>query len=219
MLKNLLLILLFTISSINAQNIDLPTEYLQNKTTGGKNSIPDNVIGSPYENENWQIGTVSINDDVFTREMRYNAFSDEIEMKEKGEIIVLLKRDYIKAEISNTAYSIEEYISENGDVRQSYFSILNQGKTQLLRKLKKDLIAAQIAASTYQTDKPARFNEEIKYFVKLENKPAVEIKLKEKQILENLEHNKELKSYIKNNKLKLKNEQEVISLFKHYDSL
>lgn len=208
-------IILFQFSQ--AQNIDLPTEYLQNNTTG-KNTIPENVIGSPYFDESWKLGTVFINEDSYKRELRYNAFLDQIEMKEKGEITSLFKRNYIRAEIANKNYIIEGYTSNN-QVKQGYFIELNKGKNRLLLRQQKELLAAQPASTSYTTDKPARFIDNETYFLKIDENPATEIKLKEKDILALMEEEAELKSFIKNNKLKLKTEQEVISLLVHYNSL
>jgi hypothetical protein len=209
-------IILFQFS--HAQNIDLPTEYLQNNTSG-KNSIPANVIGSPYFDDSWKFGTVYINETSFNRELRFNAFLDQIEMKEKGETTSLYKRDYISAKIGEQNYLIEQYTVNSEAVRQAYFIELNKGKARLLIRKQKELLAAQEAASSYQTDKPPRFIDKEAYFLKIDDKPAIEIKLKEKDILTLMNREDELKSFIKSNKMKLKTEDEVIQLLTYYNSL
>tara|TARA_R110002051_G_scaffold644_1_gene3192 strand:+ start:3251 stop:3859 length:609 start_codon:yes stop_codon:yes gene_type:complete len=201
-----------------SQNIDLPMEYLQNSASG-KNMIPDNVIGSPYFNETWTFGTVYINETSYNRELRYNAYTDDLEMKEKGEIINLLKRDYIWAKIDKNTYRIEEYAENGNQTKQGYFIELNEGKARLLTKKQKELMAAQAAKSSYQSDKPARFIEEESYYLKVDKGPAIEIKLKEKDILDILDKEDQLKAYIKANKLNLKSQEEVIQLLNHYNSL
>jgi hypothetical protein len=209
-------IILFQFS--HAQNIDLPTEYLQNNTSG-KNSIPANVIGSPYFDDSWKFGTVYINETSFNRELRFNAFLDQIEMKEKGETTSLYKRDYISAKIGEQNYLIEQYTVNSEAVRQAYFIELNKGKARLLIRKQKELLAAQEAASSYQTDKPARFIGKEAYFLKIDDKPAIEIRLKEKDILDKLDNKEQLKKYIKTNSFKLKTEEEVIQFLSFYNSL
>lgn len=201
-----------------SQNLDLPMEYLQNNASG-KNLIPDNVDGSPYYDESWTYGTVHINETTYQRELRYNAYKDELEMKDKGQILNLMKRGYIWANIGSKTYRIEEYITDGEQTRQGYFIKLNKGTARLLVRKQKELMAAQAAASSYQRDRPARFIDKESYYLKVGERPASEIKLKEKDLLDNLDKEAQLKAYIKANKLKLKTEDEVIQLLVYYNSL
>lgn len=219
--KNITLALALTASFAFAQNIELPTEYINNTTLGGINSgLPANVQGSPYANEEFVIGKVFVNDDQpYTGLLRYNAYQDGIEMQTEKGIITLLKRDYLKAQISGKLYLIENY-KANGAIRKTYFVELNQGNARLLFKQRKKFIEERLATSSYSKDQPAKFEDQTSYYIITEGNAATEVRLKGKEIVGALpDHKKELNAFIKSNKLKLKTEEEVIQVLNYYNSL
>lgn len=208
-------------SSLFAQNIELPTRYVQN-TNLGVNNIPENVKGSPYLNEVFSIGTVQIkSNEAYQAPMRYNAFNDEIEMKDGSQTIALMKRDYIKATINSELFAINSF-KENGSLKQGYFVELNQGDAQLLHRKKIILKEGREATSSYSNDLPAQFDEQFSYFLKIGEQEALPIKLKAKDILSAFKGDSQyqkLEKYIKENRLKLKEEQEVVQFLNHYNSM
>jgi len=219
--RNLTLALTLSMSYAFAQNIELPTEYLNNSTLGGVNSgLPANVQGSPYANEEFVIGKVFVNDDKpYNGILRYNAYQDGIEMKTENGIITLLKRDYLSAQIADKLYLIENYI-KNGAVRKTYFVELSKGKARLLLKQGKKFVEERLATSSYSKDKPPKFEDENSYYIITEGNAALEIRLRAKDVINALPDNKkELTAFVKKNKLKLKTEAEVIQLLEYYNSL
>jgi len=219
--KNLTLVFALGVTLSYAQNITLPTEYMNTTTYGGLNSnIPANVQGSPYTNEEFLIGKVFVRDDApYNGILRYNAYSDGIEMKTAEGVITLLKRDYLKATIDGKLYLIENY-KKDGAIRKTYFVELNKGKARLLLKQGKKFIAARAASSSYSQDQPAKFEDETSYYIITEGNAATEVRLKSKDVLQALpDHQKELQAFIKQKKLKLKTEEEVIQVLSYYNSL
>jgi hypothetical protein len=219
--KSLTLVFALGVTLSYAQNITLPTEYMNTTTYGGLNSnIPANVQGSPYVNEEFVIGKVFVRDDApYNGVLRYNAYSDGIEMKTAEGVITLLKRDYLKATIDGKLYLIENY-KKDGAIRKAYFVELNKGKARLLLRQAKKFVAARAASSSYSQDKPAKFEDEISYYIITEGNAAIETRLRVKDVLAALpDHQKELAAYVKKNKLKLKEEGEVIELLTYYNSL
>ncbi len=202
------------------QNIDLPTEYINNSTLGGVNNLPANVQGSPYANEEFALGKVFIKgQDPYNGMLRYNAYQDGIEMKTDKGVITLLKRDYLSAEIDGDLYLIENY-KKNGAIRKGYFVEKNKGKARLLFKQNKEFIAERPAASSYSKDQPAKFDDDNVYYLITEGNPGIEVKLKSKDILAALpDHQKEVEAYAKKNKNKMKSEEEVIQVLAYYNSL
>ncbi|MGB5376822.1 hypothetical protein, partial [Muriicola sp.] len=197
------------------------TEYINNTTLGGVNSgLPDNVQGSPYANEEFVIGKVFVNDQApYSGILRYNAYQDGIEMKTEKGIITLLKRDYLRAEIAGKLYLIENYIS-NGAIRKTYFVEVSKGKARLLLKQGKKFVEERQATSSYSKDQPAKFEDETSYYIITEGKPAIETRLRTKDVLAALpEHNKEVAAFVKKNKLKMKTEEEVMQVLAYYNSL
>lgn len=219
--RNLTLALTLSMTYVFAQNIDLPTEYINNTTLGGVNSgLPDNVQGSPYANEEFVIGKVFVNDQApYSGILRYNAYQDGIEMKTEKGIITLLKRDYLRAEIAGKLYLIENYIN-NGAIRKTYFVEVSKGKARLLLKQGKKFVEERQATSSYSKDQPAKFEDETSYYIITEGKPAIETRLRTKDVLAALpEHNKEVAAFVKKNKLKMKTEEEVMQVLAYYNSL
>lgn len=219
--RNLTIVFILFFAITYAQNIQLPTEYLNNSTLGGvNNNLPANVQGSPYINEEFVIGKVFVNENKpYAGILRYNAYNDGIEMKTEKGIITLLKRDYLKAEINGKLYLIESY-KVNGAIRKTYFVELNKGKARLLLKQGKKFVEAKPARSSYSKDQPPKFEDETSYYITLEGKAAVETKLKSKDVLAAFaDHQKELQDFVKQNKLKLKTEAEVMQLLAYYNSL
>ena len=128
--------------------MELPTVYVQNTVTGS-NLVPTNVLGSPYLDEEFKIGTVIIKDaESYKSLLRYNAYNDEIEMKNGNTTTAIMKRDYITVKLGTDVFSIHTFAYEEG-VKDGYFNVLNQGKAQLLRRRKVHLKEGKAATSSY----------------------------------------------------------------------
>ena len=81
-----ILTVIFMVVSSYSQSIELPQE-IRTKIIE-KNSIPEGVKGSPFFNDEFLIGTVYANNiKPFKAYLRYDAFNDEIQMKENKKII------------------------------------------------------------------------------------------------------------------------------------
>jgi hypothetical protein len=140
-------------------------------------------------------------------------------MKTEKGIITLLKRDYLKAQIDGKLYLIENY-KKNGAVRKTYFVELSKGKARLLLKQGKKFVQERQATSSYAKDQPAKFEDEISYYIVTEGNAAIETRLRAKDVISALpDHKKELAAFVKKNKLKLKTEAEVLQLLLYYNSI
>ena len=199
--------------------MDLPTVYVQNTVTGS-NRVPSNVLGSPYLNEEFVVGTVTIKgEESYQTLLRYNAFNDELEMRNGNTTNAVMKRDYITVRLGNEVFSVHPYAYEGG-IKNGYFNALNEGNAVLLRRRQVILREGQAATSSYGKDKPPRFELEESYYLSMDGEPAQPVKLNKKGVLTALSgSNKDLGSFIKKNKLKLKSEAEVLQLLEHYNTL
>jgi len=220
-LKNCLLILaILVLTSTTAQSVALPSNYIRDNILGN-NDLPVDVQGSPYATENFIIGKVSINKDSFRTLLRYNAYLDEIQVKEsEDKIISLLKRDYISAKIGNKTYAIHDFKNGKEDVRRGYFVELNEGATKLILRERKEFVKGKKATSAYKNDTPSRLIDKKTYYIQEGDNPAQLIKLSKKSILPHLsKHKTEVSQFISENKLKLKKEENIIKLLDYYSSL
>ena len=199
--------------------MELPTVYIQNTVTGS-NRLPANVLGSPYLNEEFVIGSVNIKgEESYKTLLRYNAYNDELEMKSGTTTSAVMKRDYISVSIGRDVFSVHAFAYEDG-IKNGYFNALNEGKAVLLRRRQVILKAGQEATSSYAKDKPPKFEMQESYYITIDGETAQPVKLNKKGVLNVLADNAgDLGGYIKKNKLKLKSEQEVLKLLEHYNTL
>lgn len=199
-----------------AQNIELPTAYVRNEYYGN-NEIPENTSGTPFLNETFMPGTVKTDEGDYNTLLRYHAYRDYFESKNaEGKINTVLRRPFISITIGDDLYQVRDYNKESS-IRKGYFKILNEGKNELLLKQGVVLKEAVVATTSYQRDEPASLRPYEKYYLKIGDQPAVEIKLRKKDILELLK-DKSARDYIKDNKLKLRKEAEVIDLLNHVNN-
>lgn len=197
---------------------DLPTDYIRNSLSG-RNNLPDNVTGSVYFSESFKPGTVTMGDKTFNSYIRYNGLRDEFEIQDQvGEITSLLRREDMIVTLGDATYEIFSYKSDDGYDKKAYFKRLNDGPTKLL--VKEDIILKEAvkATSTYAMDKPAALEPQIRYYLKTENAPAVEVRLRKKDLLRILDNDK-VEDFVKENKLKLKDENEVVQTLEYYNAI
>ena len=219
--KHLLIVLALVVAPMAWSQValELPSSYVNNSTSGGVNTLPPGVEGSPYLNEDFTVGTVYIeNEQPYQAQMRYNAYQDEIQVKSTKGISSLFKRAYVWALIGGEMFKIEEY-ETRGQTTKGYFIELNEGQARLLKRIVHEFKEAEEATSSYSKGKPPRFDQEITYYLSIKGAPAKEVKLRKKDILAYLANNGDTENYAKKNKLKLKTEEEVIRLLGYYNSL
>lgn len=199
-------------------SLDLPSEYLRNNTSGGVNdNLPPNLEGSPYLDDDFKRGMVyTENEKPYPAMMRYNAYQDEIQIKGANGISSLFMRDYVWAELGGETFKIASYEKGSGTAK-GYFVVMNEGRTRLLKKYNKVFKEEVPASSSYSQAKPPRFEDAITYYLAEEGSPAREVKLKKKDIL-NVLSSKEAESFIKENKLGLKSEDEVLKVLNHLNA-
>jgi hypothetical protein len=192
-------------------SLELPSSYINNNTYGGINNLPPDIEGSPYLTDEFVKGTVFVeNEKPYAAMMRYNAYQDEIQVQGSDGISSLFKRDYIWAEIGGESFRIQTYGDRTG-TSKGYFIELNRGNIRLLKRIVREFKEGQPAVSSYSQDTPPRFDEKVTYYLVREESPAQEVRLRKKDILGFLS-SKEVETYVKENKLRLNSEKEVIQV-------
>lgn len=192
-------------------SLELPSSYINNNTYGGINNLPPDIEGSPYLRDEFVKGTVFVeNEKPYAAMMRYNAYQDEIQVQGSDGISSLFKRDYIWAEIGGETFRIQTYGDRTG-TSKGYFVELNRGNIRLLKRIVREFKEGQPAVSSYSQNTPPRFDEKVTYYLVREKSPAREVRLRKKDILGFLS-SKEVETYVKENKLRLNSEKEVIQV-------
>lgn len=191
-------------------------------STVNRSLDPAETDGSPYLQDEFKGGKVYVNGNVsLEKPMRYNAYNSEIEIfAGEKQYAPLLKRAYITAEIGNKTFKMLPYNIDNDLQRVGYFNPLNKGKAVLLFKPEVKLRQGRIPDTNYGKYIPPTYIDISTYYMKKGEVPAEKIRLNKRGVLNFLvDKKKELQEFISRKKLKLKKEEDVITLLDYYNSL
>lgn len=220
--KNLitLALLLFVTISFYAQNhkIQRETERFI-YTKGARYVAPDFIFtydGSPYNSTTFLLGNVFISKKLTKSDvaMRYNIYSDEIEIKESlqsddKDISALLKSPDISVTILKDSFV---YLSKGkGLEKGGYFQEITTGKNySLYKKLGKKYYEAKKAKTSFEKDVPAKFEDRETFYIHFSNGGMVELPDSKKKIYKAFgESENEVKKYCKEGKLDVTKEKDL----------
>lgn len=185
-----------------------------------------NLKGSPYANETFLLGKIYNGNELLFDNLylRYNAFSDEIEIKnsEKNNIVeygALNKNSEELIKIYNQTYVFVPF--ENSNAKGNYFQILSEEKVfDLYKKTKASFHPPSYAKTSYDKDKPAEFKQTNIYFLVDKKGSFFELPSNKNKLLKVLsKENKKVKEFTKINNLNLKVDKDLIRLISYYNSL
>lgn len=185
-----------------------------------------NINGSPYQVDFFQPGTIYSNDKLAASNilMRYNIFSDEIEINqsqnpEEKDISVLSKSPTIFVNIANNTYVyVQNLISKD---KSGYFNVLlEDDHFDLYKKSTTTYIEKRFAETTYQQDQPARFEGKETYFLVNTEGRFFELPSKRRKFLNVFkDHKNKMNSYIKKENLDFKDENDLVKIITHFNTL
>ncbi len=181
--------------------------------TGTSKNLP--VQGHRYFEEGNKLATIYTNGKKAVKCLvRYNSFSDEIEVTE---IYKILKKDYVKVVLDREGYSYK-LLEHEGQKR--FFILFNRGKTSLALKTYKRIRRGKDGTSGYEESTPDKYVGINKYFIRNEIGDLIPVKFRKKEILKVLEKEKKpIEKYASANKLNFKKEKDVIKIINYYNSL
>ena len=232
-LKFLIITSIFPALTLSQGETDLTDSRVQDAYTDLVNSVTRAIIktdikGSPYFNEKFTDSKIKYFDenlkDVFY--LRYNAFSDEIEMgknKFQNESVeIVQKNENIECYIGDNTFLFKNYKNEVGNQIKGYLNIIYDGKkTKIYRSNKKVFMEATQARTSLERAFPARYIDEKSYYISMNDFSQINyLKTSKKYILKLIDNKeKKVKKFISENKIKLKNETDLIKAFVFFDSL
>lgn len=183
------------------------------------------VEGSPYEQESFVLGKAAekLTNNSMNCYLRYNVYNDEIQMKIKlddEKIVGLIKSLNHYAVINNKEYHYLSYTDNNKNINEGYFILVsNEIKNSLYLKRIKKFKVGQPAKDSFRKAIPSAFKNFERYYYK-KGRVLFQLPTKKKEILLHFSDKKEdLKKFMKAEKIDLKDEKDLIKLFKYYDSL
>lgn len=183
------------------------------------------VQGTPYLSSDWLLGTFSSPSGKIYKDIniKFDQVKDQMFVKGgKGETISLLEpaKDFTLnvpgSEAVINRYFRLGYTNIPGSTTTQYFEVLEDGKTQLLKRSAKIIQENKEYNSATSTKS---FEEIIKYYIYKDGKGVI-VKKDKKAIFAALgDKQAELESYIKENKLNLKTDADLDKLIAYYNTL
>ncbi|QIE60166.1 hypothetical protein G5B37_11520 [Rasiella rasia] len=181
--------------------------------------------GTPYNHPSYLLGNVYNNNELLASNvaLRYNAVADEIEIKEgltsaDDDAKVLTKSPEIFVKIGTDIYIFAPY--KGGVEGGGYFQVLHEGnKIDLYKKLQKDFRPAQKATTSITRDLPAKFSDDITYYLASKDGKFYELPNSRNKKLKVFGKNKnDIKKYVQDNKLDINQEKDLLKTVKYYDT-
>lgn len=220
MTNNVLLLSLIFISSFSvAQTSTLMThsEPIDEKRYGAVTGSPylfkSNVVAKIITAEGELINDVEVN---------YNGESQGIEvykadrmttLNSEGYPRVIIEKHGIKKGVDGPLQLVTHPNFKNAYVMEIY----NGSDASVYRKFRVSINSVETNLPG-ETVKKEKFTPKNEYFIIIDGNSTT-IKRKDKEFIKILGHEKELKSYLKKNKNKLKSDQDIIKLMQYYESI
>jgi|SRR5688572_12577391 hypothetical protein len=181
------------------------------------------IKGSPFLFDDWRKGNVLLKtkERIDSVLIKYNLYTDLLQVKiddQEYQFNIDVSEFLLPDPLTNQMILFRSgFISIPGTNEKSFYKVLYDGKTKLLLKHKK-LIGYELTSTPGVKAKV--FEDQKNYFILTASGKMEKIKKKNKGILDLLEGEKEkLKKMVDSGKLKLANDEEIISVLEYYDSL
>ncbi len=179
--------------------------------------------GSPYTSNTYLPTRVFYKDeDMGSMYYRYNAYNGEIEVKESPaqQGIRALGRDKNIAILDGKSrMSFKTYIDRNNNTLNGYLTHLVDGEEfDLYRRIRVKYTEGQKAANSFVKAIPSRFSQFTEYYVQKKGVDRIdefEVNNRNLYKLVGSEKKDDLKSFLKENNLSPKEEQDLIQIFQH----
>lgn len=190
-------------------------EYFGNKSTIRPQIIT--VQGTRYYEDEFKLSDL----EYFGRKlesigyMRYDAYNDVIEMAStpdvEGSEILLLKNSDVIATINKKEYVFLEYDDEDIMNKKGYMiRLFNGNNYSLYQKKVKIFKEAEKTIAGITESQPPRYTSKTDFYIQTRDQKPELIKISKKNLINFFENQTEVKNFIKENKLKVRDIESVI---------
>ncbi len=221
------MVLLALCSSLWSQNLD-PPEVKNNATVGQEAIIDVGASGSSaaqqnylnlgkecgmYLCEEWKPGMIVLEDGTVLddRMVRYNIYNQQMEYSFQGDTAAIGNPEDLSKLLIEEKVFVYRKFNCNDQVREGYLELLVEGEYELLlhRGIKYEY-EESVEGSGTQT----RYYLANRYFLSCQGKTAEQLPEKRKEVIEMLDKDpRALNNYVKKNKCKLRNQEEITDFF------
>ena len=182
------------------------------------------IEGSPYYNEEFIPGNIYYVNKIYGNyPMRYNAFSDEVEIQRTGSNTMesVYKSMSLSCDIDGEKFIYAKYINQKGIMQEGYLNKLNASQKYVLYEKKSKIYKeGKKAATSMHPSYPPKFEDKHEYFLSADNELPVYFKPSKKELTELFGQDKasDIKAYIKQNKIKLTQKEDLLKLMEYLNS-
>ena len=186
----------------------------------------EDINGSPYLDEWFHLGKI-IDEKVYKENacyLRYNIYNDVIELKysidTSAPVYGFLKDPDFKAIIGDKSFYYRKFIASDGISKFGYLELMKDyGSFKLFKRHYQVLRLPKKARTSLEKDIPAKLSNYEHYYVE-QNEAFKEVEMHRKKIVEAFpDHSSEAKKFIKKEKLRFKDEGDLIKLGDYLSSL
>ncbi|PIW05067.1 MAG: hypothetical protein COW40_06230 [Cytophagales bacterium CG17_big_fil_post_rev_8_21_14_2_50_40_13] len=186
-----------------------------------------NTDGSPYYNEEYLPGKIFDKDGkVRDVVLKYDTYRDEVELLMDGQVILIAQEIYPKFVIEEIDLELKKVVSREfsntyvlpGQKKNKYSQVLfSNSKAKILKAIQTVLVENSDPgfAGLVVND---RFDIKAFYFLVDADNQVTELKLNTNAIVNALPNETELKQYFKKNKIKIKDEADLVELLSYFES-
>ncbi|MBB6332240.1 hypothetical protein HNP24_003232 [Chryseobacterium sediminis] len=196
--------------SLNINNVTGTQSVFESVASGTGGPIKyEDIQGSPYQSPIFQ--KASVGEKYGNIDVRYNAYTDDIEFINNGKTEVLPKQDDFSRIEVLPSKQVFVYLKNSSDPK-GYVTEVAKGKNSVYKKEKVTFKDAAPAPNSYQTGKPAMFvKQDPVYYVKTASGSISKVSSLKKITDIFPEKEKEYNAYIKSNNLKF-NDADIVKL-------
>jgi len=187
----------------------------------------DKFQGSPYTSNTFAPTILKYNDEVVGNiYYRYNALNEEIEIKktssEDEPYKALVKDKEVSLLINTKPLSFKTFVTEKNETINGYLTLLQKGNTyDLYQRTLVKFTEGQPAQNSFVAAVPSRFTKFTEYYFQKDGVNRIDqIPQKNKKLLKLIDASKreDLKIFLKENNLNIKNEQDLAKVFDYLNS-
>jgi hypothetical protein len=200
-------------------------DVIENKLREDKKIIYDmtNVVGSPYLTEEFVRGTLFLNEKNYGDYLfRYNIFRDEIEFKKDtyASIESVKKIEGITITLEDgTRILVQTLTIANNTYERKFLIELLDGNYQLNKLVRATFSAPKKAETPLSGDSPAIFTKYEDFYVVYDDK-VIKLGSKKKELKKQFpKDGDKMIAFVDQEKINLKNEDELLKLFRYMNNL
>lgn len=187
--------------------------------------LVDDVLHTDIVNKPFLLGSIYFDDRIMSQKyyLRYNGFTDEIEIDNDEKLKSVQKNTRISCFIGNVKYIFSKINNKNSS-EMSYLKEIYTNKNMVLYE--REIVIFKKAISKIKTfnnkDTPARFVKFLSYYRRNDKNEIPTIIPSNKKKFINMykkEYHHQIRKFIKTNQINLNNREDLLKIFSYSESL